>query len=353
MPDFFKSRKPEISALLGEFLESKKVLLSSVNGWGSEVPSRLLDFTAPGKMLRGGLVLLSHDLYYGKSKSAAMQAAAAMELFQSGFLIHDDIMDRDLLRRGKESLFYQYKIVGEKEGFKDPYHFGESMGICAGDITFFLSFEILSGLDCPADIRNDIIKLFSGEFTSVGLAQMQDVYFGSLGESPGEDAVLRLYRYKTGRYTFSLPLVTGAILAGAGIEAREKLTLLGEDLGLIFQIKDDEIGLFGEPDRTGKPVGSDLKESKKTLYHYYLLNKSVGADRQRLMEIFGSGRVSEDDIDFTRSLVSRLGINEIVGKKVRELRNSAAGLIGGIENADPASIAVLLELLDYSVGRTN
>jgi geranylgeranyl diphosphate synthase type I len=182
---------------------------------------------------------------------------------------------------------------------------------------------------------------------------MQDVYFGSLGESPGEDAILSLYRNKTGRYTFSLPLVTGAILAGAGLEDRERLGELGEDMGLIFQIKDDEIGLFGEPGRTGKPSGSDLKENKKTLYHYYLLKNSAGSDRERLIKIMGSPSVSGDDIEFTRRLVSKLGIDEIISGRTVRLRDHAAGLIGGIENADPAGISVLYELLDYSTGRTS
>jgi geranylgeranyl diphosphate synthase type I len=276
-----------------------------------------------------------------------------MELFQTGFLIHDDIMDRDLFRRGRESLFYQYKSHGDREGFHDSYHYGESMGICAGDIAFFLSFELLSELDCTSYAKESIIKLFSYEFSSVGLAQMQDVSFGHLDESPGEEAILNLYRYKTGRYTFSLPLAIGAILAERDAQELPLLGELGENLGLIFQIKDDEIGLFGSVEKTGKPVGSDLKENKKNLYHYYLLRNTGPGEREKLLRIFGSGQISGDDINFIREQVTGKGIVKLINEKVLTLRDKAGDLIGRIKNADPSGIAVLRELLDYSVVRTS
>ncbi len=351
MLEFFNVQKPKIERFLREFFNSKEKSLSGINEWGGDIQERLIDFTVSGKMIRGGLVLLSHSLFSGRRTDSALRAAAAMELFQSGFLIHDDIMDRDLLRRGKESLFYQYKVLGDRKGFNDSYHFGESMGICAGDIAFFLSFEILSGLNGGAAAEMNINKLVSAEFVSVGLAQMQDVFFSNIKDSPDEASILNLYTYKTGRYTFSLPLMTGAILADTDRAALGLLSDIGEDLGLIFQIKDDEIGLFGNERETGKPVGSDLKENKKNLYHYYLLRDSGPMERERLLKIFGSGRISDKDIDYIREQILRIGVDKIINRKMTELRKCAGDLIGDIKNADPSGIAVLRELLDYSIER--
>ena len=96
---------------------------------------------------------------------------------------------------------------------------------------------------------------------------MQDVRNGELPpDSVSMDDVINTYRHKTGRYTFSLPISLGALLRGSNIDTRHKLERMGEYLGVIFQIKDDEIGLFGDPDLTGKPNSSDLAEGKKTVF---------------------------------------------------------------------------------------
>ena len=95
----------------------------------------------------------------------------------------------------------------------NAYHLGQSLGICAGDVGFFLAFEILSKLKIKGRIYREILRLFSQEISYVGLAQMMDVYYGASKGSISEQDILKLYLYKTGRYTFSLPLMTGALLA--------------------------------------------------------------------------------------------------------------------------------------------
>jgi geranylgeranyl diphosphate synthase type I len=149
-------------------------------------------------------------------------------------------------------------------------------------VGFFLAFEMLSRLTsapgpggagsrrgsaaaAPPERAWKILGLWAKELTAVGLAQMEDVALGASSRTGGEKEILNLYRYKTARYTFSIPLATGAIAAGRGPETVSGLEELGEDLGILFQMKDDEIGIFGEEAEIGKPPGSDIEEGKQTL----------------------------------------------------------------------------------------
>jgi geranylgeranyl diphosphate synthase, type I len=350
--DYFLKQKPSIELTLKKFIDEFRCDYHRVNAWGDDICSRLLSFASHGKMIRGGLVLLGHDLCGGSRKNDALKCAAVMELFQSGFLIHDDIMDRDSIRRGNPSIFYQYKEKGDAMSFQDSYHFGESVGICAGDIVFFMGYDILSTLDLPADLLREIIKKCSREISYVGLAQIQDVYFGYLSEAPSTDEILSLYLHKTGRYTFSLPLMVGALLSGKSQGEVKQLAKLGEKLGLIFQIKDDELGLFGNSDEIGKVVGSDIKENKKSLYHHFLFTRSKGSDRKKLEKIFGSDDVTGSDIDTVREAVISLGIPEIINDLVDMIATEARTILANLSQShDSEALAVLHQLLDYSLTR--
>lgn len=351
--EFFNRQKPRIETKLKSFLESKTQDYKKVNGWGKDVCGRLLDFTTNGKMLRGGLSILTHDLFSGKKPEEALKAAVVMELYQSAFLIHDDIMDRDTTRRGKTSFFYQYKEKGDSLGFNDPYHFGESLGICAGDVAFFMGFEMLSQLDLAHDIHSRVMNFCANEISYVGLAQMQDIYFGYLKDSPEPDEILNLYLYKTGRYTFSLPMMLGAMIAGKDGKELKLLEKLGEKLGLIFQIKDDELGLFGDEGEIGKPVGSDLKENKKSLYHYYLFQKIKEEERKKFRNIFGSSQISLKEIDIIREKVEEMGIREEVQEKLKAIAGEVGLLIDDLTTfpVESEPLKVIKDLLRFSLER--
>ena len=207
--DFLFSFKNRVDARLEKFLRRKKQGLSNINHWGSDVIETLLPFVTAGKTIRGSLVVYSYLLFNKTIPDYVLDAAAALELIHSGFLVHDDIMDKDTLRRGMKAIHVQY---------------GEAIGICVGDLLFFLGYELLTP---------NGIALASREFANVAVAQMQDV-------SGGGDT-LATYTYKTARYTFSLPMMAGAILAGADKNTTDLLEKLGEAMGLLFQIRDDEL----------------------------------------------------------------------------------------------------------------
>jgi geranylgeranyl diphosphate synthase type I len=355
--EYFGRTKPLIEAELKRYLSIQETDLSKVNAWGGDLCGRLYDFTARGKMIRGGLVLLAHDLFGGQHKSRALSAAVAMELIQSAFLIHDDIMDRDTVRRGRSSIFQQYREKGDLLGYDDSYHFGESLGICAGDSAFFMGFGILSSIDADGGGRKLVAEFCAREVGYVGLAQMQDVSFGHQNASPPIDEILKLYGFKTGRYTFSMPLALGAMIADGGIVTRDVIDViekLGEYFGLIFQIKDDEIGLFGDGGEIGKVVGSDIRENKKSVYRYHLFKRATTEDRTILDRIFGKNMVTDDDVALVREMIIRLGIKDEITKLVASFASEAERCIDEMGRLPVVSghLDTLRNLLSYSISRT-
>jgi geranylgeranyl diphosphate synthase type I len=357
MLSYFEDKKAKISTYLKEFLAEKGTRFSTINTLGKDVCDRIYDFAIQGKMIRGGLVSLgfgmSRNGHFPKAGPEQMiQAGAAVELFQSALLVHDDIMDRDQVRRGFGSVFYQYARMADRAGIADAYHLGESLGICAGDLSYFLAFEVLSRLEVGPLIYQRIQKLVSQELAYVGIAQMQDIYWGASNGSVSDEEVLHLYLYKTGRYTFSLPLMIGGLLAEQSEHTLNLLEKVGEHMGIIFQLKDDEIGLFGDQSEIGKPIGSDIREGKKTLYYGLLQKRASSEDLARIAYLIGNPDINEQDVQYVRDLVVRLGIFEEVRNLTETLAGKAGALIPWLPGFKFEEREVMLKLLDYSLVRT-
>ena len=347
---YMKAVKDELVRCLETSFAALEPDYADVNAWGKDTLKRLLDYTCGGKMLRGCLVGFTHDMYSGGCHGAAVAAGAAMELFQSAFLVHDDIMDRDEVRRGKPAVHAQYAALARGEGLADPLHMGESLGICAGDLAIFIAFDILSRLDAQARVKAQLAARFCRELQYVGLAQMADVWQGAQAGGAALDDILALYRCKTGRYTFSLPFAAGLILAGQEEKRVEHFVLLGEKLGILFQIKDDELGLWADEKELGKPVGSDITENKKTLYREILFARADEKTREKLAAIFGNPRPTEEDIAFVREKMESLGARGEVAEKARILHGEASALIDALP---PAGVWTdrLRQLLEYNMSR--
>ena len=223
---FLSSYKPLVDNRLISFLGKKQKEFAKVNHWGTDVIEKLLPFVSTGKTIRGGLLCYAYSLFEKIPSDSVLDAAAALELFHSGFLIHDDIMDGDTMRRGRPTLHVQYT--------------SDALAMCIGDLCFFLGNQLL-----PVQVQ----KYVSRELSYVTIAQMQDV----AGAQSQKD-ILSLYTYKTARYSFSVPLAVGARLAKAEDETISKLEALGEYMGILFQIRDDEI------DGTPSPLSNAIKK---------------------------------------------------------------------------------------------
>jgi geranylgeranyl diphosphate synthase type I len=293
-------------------------------------------------MIRGGLVFLGQEAAGAEPGREALIVGAAMELFQSAFLIHDDIIDQDRLRRGMSSVFWQYREEAEARGLRNAHHYGESMGLCAGDCAFFLAFRLLMSEGVPSRLA----AYCGREIYAVSLAQMQDVDFGSSSGMPPDDDIMTLYTWKTGRYSFSLPLAAGAMLGDADPELISSLERLGELLGLVFQMRDDELGLFGSESKLGKPVGSDVREGKKTLMAALAYARLDESSRERFSAILGNPAADDRCIAELRELVERCGVREELSSRVAGLRAGSARIIEGLRAPDHVK-RVLYDLLDF------
>ncbi len=335
---YVELRRNEIAGALDALLARKGAELARVSPLGAEACGKLGEFASRGKMIRGALVSYASGLG-GMSGDAPVAVGMAMELFQSALLVHDDIMDRDAQRRGRPSVHFQYAEEARGAGLREPDHLGNSLGICAGDIAFFLAFEVLGELGVDPAIRARLVSLFSRELALVGVAQMMDMAAAASSSEKSVEEILRLYLYKTGRYTFSLPLVAGGILGGLAEERVSELDRVGEHLGMLFQIKDDEIGLFGDPADTGKPVGSDIREGKKTIFHAFLLRLSPQGS------LWGEPDLSEADVRAVLLEMERTGVRAEVERLTRSLADRAAEITGR------DGYAFLGDLLSYSLGR--
>jgi geranylgeranyl diphosphate synthase type I len=356
---------------------------------GTGAASRLALFASKGKMIRGCMVRLGWEMASRKAPDEATgkmldRAGAAMELFQSGLLVHDDIMDRDRTRRGSPTIHVEYEHELARGGYDDPQHYGEALGICMGDLAYFAAFEVLAGLETGDVESRNVCLTAARELALVGVAQMQDVANGAVkpasknpfrnaATEPTEEEILKLYRYKTGRYTFSLPLALGSALAGSadGLSGnsartagsnprkeprtatqRETLEEAGEKLGIVFQLKDDELGLFANEAELGKPVGSDIREDKKTLFRLKLLERSGPQERKNLALIFGNQDANSDDVLYVQKTIEKTGVRAELQAMMKQQAEEALGMLALLlESAPPQSAAAFRELVAYSLER--
>lgn len=345
--EYFATRASELRSFLESRLARAGGEFSFLRPWGGDVPARLSAFARGGKLIRGGLVFLGQELCGGRPDERTLNAGAAMELLQSAFLVHDDIMDRDRLRRGMPSVFWQYREEAAARGLADAYHYGESMGICSGDCAFFLAFRLL----CAEGIDPAILSHCAKEIYAVGLAQMQDVDFGAFPDIPSEADIMTLYTWKTGRYSFSLPLSVGAMLAGAGEDRISPLEKLGESLGISFQMRDDELGIFGTEASLGKPIGSDIREGKKTFLTALAAARSSQADRARLSSILGKRDATESEMAEFRGLIESSGARAELRARMELLARESSRLIEELD-APPPAREVLSSLLTFIGSRS-
>jgi geranylgeranyl diphosphate synthase type I len=322
---------------------------------------RVLGFCQSGKMIRGALVLLlskihskNFDQQWDKN---ALHLAAAMELFQSFLLIHDDIMDRDPIRRGQPAVYMQYAKDMEQHfrtNNENSIRLGEALGICVGDITNFLGYEMISSCSLPGELKAKLFSVVNYELTRVGLAQMQDVaWSGTRTSIPTTDAVLNMYINKTGRYTFTLPMILGANLGKATELELSNLYELGDILGILFQIRDDEIGIFGDEKITGKPVGSDIEEGKKTIFLSELFSRCNDQEHNTIMTILNNSNINKHQINSIIELMKTKGVLEFVQEQKSLYRQKAVSAINQLDTIEPMVRDLLLSLTDYCLLRTS
>ncbi len=357
MLKLLETHRPAIQKELERFLDRETL---DINSWSRDVRKRVLEYTLRGKMIRGALVFtgagLASPSMSGTDQAAIGGAAAAMELIQSFLLIHDDIMDDDDIRRGKAAVHTQYRHHAAENNWGQPERTGIALGICAGDIAGFWAMQLLGEIPLSTAVFSRVMKLVSKEIVTVGMAQMLDVSHGVQDTEPGFEDIISVYRYKTGRYTFALPLMLGWIIAGGDEKQLDLLGALGEAMGVIFQIQDDYIGIFGDSSVTGKPNTSDIAENKKTLYRLYLHEMLRQQDNQdndtEVLKAFGSEEVSELDMERIREAMHRYGVLDRVSEVKSSYEEKCSRIIDELCEKRPDAGTSLRAMLKY-IGTRN
>lgn len=238
---------------------------------------------AGGKRIRPALLLLACEMVGGDSKKA-VPAAASIELLHTFTLVHDDIMDHDLERRGKPTVHAIW---------------GEEMGIIVGDTLYSIAFRAM--MDLKRKGISDSLVLKAVEELIRANAELHEGQIldmlNSKKEYVSEGEYLRMVGKKTGALLES-SLRIGAIVGGGSESQINALGNFGMDLGVAFQIKDDILGLTADERELGKPVGSDICEGKRSLPVLHAIAHSSDADRQKLLAILGK----TESCDLTESM---------------------------------------------------
>lgn len=310
---------------------------------------RIKDFSTNGKMLRGVFAMFSYEMFNGKIDSNILDVAAVMELSQTALLIHDDIIDNGMLRRGQKTIHAQYMHDAIKHDISKTESYGKSMAIVVGDISIFLTYKLIGRLTVSGNIHSQLMNIYSDEMCKVGVGELMDIHYGKTTHERSNTEILRMYNLKTGAYTFTLPFLLGALMAHASEEDCKILEQITGALGTVFQIRDDELGLFGETEITGKHVGADLAENKKTMLISLLKERANESEIEKLNSIIGSS-VNQADLSYVRNLMTVYGIRDELNKTVMSLSEMADK---GIEklSIDPEFRALFRQFVVYNSSR--
>ena len=249
---------------------------------------------------------------------ALVRASAALELLHASALVHDDYMDASDTRRGRPATHKSFEAVHlEHHWDGDPGQYGAAAAILLGDLLLSWSDELLRTCGLDHAVVRDALGYVDTTRSEVIAGQFLDGTQQARGESD-EDAAMRVLRYKSAKYSVERPLHVGAALAGAGPGVLESLTGFGLPLGEAFQLRDDLLGVYGDPDVTGKPAGGDLSEGKRTVLVALALQRAPTEDAKRLDSLLGAD-LSAQDVTELRRIIEDCGAHAEVEARIRKL----------------------------------
>lgn len=222
--------------------------------------------SAGGKRIRPQLVNAAYFGLGGTDRESATRVAVSFELLHTAFLIHDDVIDRDTMRRGEPNVAARFAGRARAHGAGDRVSatWGQTAAVLAGDLALSRAHRELATLAIDADRRAVLLDILDRAVFVSAAGELADVVHAGAAEPPRVDRVLATLEQKTAVYSFECPLAAGAVLAGADAAAVGALGRFGRLVGVAFQIADDILGVFGDPAVTGKSAASDLREGKQT-----------------------------------------------------------------------------------------
>jgi geranylgeranyl diphosphate synthase type I len=302
----------------------------------SEIGEELTPLVAAvGALLRGGKRLRAAFLYWGyragggPDTEAVIRAATAMEFFQAAALLHDDVMDDSDTRRGMPSAHRRLADEHAAAGWAGSGdRFGIAGAILGGDLCLIWSDELFATSGLPVAELVRARPMFDRMRTQLMGGQFLDVLESARGwdELSTDQRVARartVIRYKSAKYTIEHPLLIGASAAGVSPSDRAALSAYGLDLGEAFQLRDDLLGVFGDPTHTGKPAGDDLREGKRTVLVALALDKASPSNAALFDKLLGAPDLDEPGVDELRATIMASGAPDRVEQMILDLNVSA------------------------------
>lgn len=331
---------------LDEFLEEMKKRISIIDDYIEECksyysvnPEIMFDATfyypsLPGKRLRPIVTLLASGAV-SMDENMALDAAVGIEFYHTWTLLHDDIIDRDTKRRGYPTAHVKFldklsefiEDVPPNSTFEEELkHWGISLAILAGDILHGLAVDCFTRLLNRGVNPEIIVKLISElenrVITTLVEGETLDVLYSKAKfENLSEEKILNMLWKKTGiLYEFSAKC--GAMCGLNTIDENNKLvkslTKYGNFCGMAFQLRDDILGIVGNEQKLGKPVGSDLREGKRTLIVYHAYQNSTETQRKKLMNVLGNPNITASDVEKTVTMLKEIGSIDYVQEKAEK-----------------------------------
>jgi geranylgeranyl diphosphate synthase type I len=326
--------KRRVDALLGGFLTTKE----------HEAPHESLrslvvlvrDFAAGGKRLRPLFCYCGWAAAGGGTgEHAVIRIGAGLELLHCFALIHDDIMDGSMMRRGRPAVHH---LLARHCGGEDAGRFGVNGAILLGDLCFTWADELLDDPGDHHDARPPrqpaLRRIVHAMRTELCLGQYLDLTGGTAADPLAH--AWSTIRYKTAGYTVEHPLRLGMALAGADEAVLQTCEAYGRPLGEAFQLRDDLLGVFGDPAATGKSALEDLREGKATVLMALTRERATSRERAMIDELHGNTLLDEAGADRLRAIIRRTGadaeVAELIDRRVRRCRS----VLDGAPITDPA-----------------
>jgi len=271
--------------------------------------------------------------------AAVVRVAAGVEALHAAALVHDDIIDRSATRRGAPSAHERFAAIHRDAGWtRDAERFGESSAILLGDLLLSWADGLVrDGAAALGGRGAEAAEEFGTMRTEVTLGQYLDVLEEHAWiAQPDEDAVTRAQRvvvYKSAKYSIEAPLVIGARLGGATAAQVESLRRFGIPLGIAYQLRDDLLGVYGDPEVTGKPAGDDLREGKRTVLIALARAELPGSMRSLVDDLLGDPELDADQVEMLRRTLRDCGA---VDRVERAIERNLAQAIAALEAAELA-----------------
>jgi geranylgeranyl diphosphate synthase type I len=265
-----------------------------------------------GKRLRAALLSAAYDATGGEGgPTTVVMAGVALELLQGFLLIHDDWMDDDDVRRGGPAV---HAAMAEALGGAQA---GAAAAVLVGDQIAGMAQVALLEVPLPSARLRAAAALLGQMQEEVAVGQMLDLF----ADKADADAISQMHDLKTGSYTARGPIAMGAALSGATSAQRAALARYAKPLGLAFQLRDDLLGLFGDPAKTGKPVGGDLRRGKRSAPVAEL--SSDPAARDLLARVWGVADARDEDLRAVLDAMVQTGVRARIEERIAMLAASA------------------------------